>query len=354
MNAFSKDNMLKATQLTRAGRLKEALSVLRGAVGAPAPGSKATSAAPAPNLFERLESFARQATAAKPASITPGGRFESRNFSAQAGQRGYKLYIPSAYRGQDMPLVVMLHGCTQNPDDFATGTRMNEIAEAEGFLVAYPAQSGAANMQKCWNWFNPADQHRGAGEPAIIAGIAREIAAEFNLKSGRIYAAGLSAGGAMAATLGATYPDLFAAIGVHSGLACGAATDMTSAFTAMRRGGSSIAEPATPIPTIVFHGTADHTVNPVNADQVITHAQSPGFTETTTEGEANGLRYTRTIQSGPRGKPITEKWLLHGAGHAWSGGNAAGSFASNTGPSASREMLRFFKENSQPKRFGLL
>jgi poly(hydroxyalkanoate) depolymerase family esterase len=351
MNAFFKEDMLKATQLTRAGRLKDAVSVIRGALGGQT--AKPAAPQPGPSLLGRLESFARQATTPQAAPTTPAGRFEARNFAGEAGKRGYKLYIPSAYRGQDMPLIVMLHGCTQNPDDFAAGTRMNEIAEAEGFLVAYPAQSASANMQKCWNWFSPADQQRGAGEPAIIAGITREITAAFAVKPGRIYAAGLSAGGAMAATLGATYPDLFAAIGVHSGLACGAARDMSSAFTAMRRGGSPSAEPAIAIPTIVFHGTADHTVNPVNADQVITHAQTPGFTETTTEGEANGVRYTRTIQTGPGGKPVTEKWLLHGAGHAWSGGSTAGSFASNTGPDASREMARFFKATSQGKRFGM-
>jgi poly(hydroxyalkanoate) depolymerase family esterase len=357
MNAFSKDDMLKATQLTRAGRLKEALSVIRSAIGAPKPAQAAPAAAP--DFLERLENFARQVVAPKQAlpAHAQGSRFETRKFASEAGKRTYKLYIPNTHRGQDAPLIVMLHGCTQNPDDFATGTGMNDIAEAEGFLVAYPAQSGSANMQKCWNWYNPADQHRGAGEPAIIAGITRAVAAEFSVQPGRIFVAGLSAGGAMAATLGATYPDLFAAIGVHSGLACGAATDMTSAFTAMRRGGGAAkisgatsTEPAHPIPTIVFHGTKDHTVNPVNADQVITHAQIPGFTETTAEGEANGLRYTRTIQTGPGGKPVTEKWLLQGAGHAWSGGNPAGSFTSKAGPSASQEMVRFFKETGQPKR----
>jgi poly(hydroxyalkanoate) depolymerase family esterase len=352
MNAFSKDEMIKATQLTRAGRLKEAMSILSGVRnlaphGAINPGSAQPQ--PGPTVPDRMVTFARQVVSPRPARLvpTPGGTFEARAFTNPSGKRAYKLFIPTTYRRRDLSLVVMLHGCTQNPDDFAAGTRMNELAEEKGFLVAYPAQSQSANIQKCWNWFSPADQHRDAGEPGIIAGITREIAAEFAIKPGHIYAAGLSAGGALAAILGVNYPDLFAAIGVHSGLACGAATDMTSAFTAMRRGGNTATETPSTIPTIVFHGDKDHTVNPINADQVVAHAQSTGeFATRITEGEANGTHYTRTVQTGPAGKPITEKWILRGAGHAWSGGSAAGSFATATGPDASREMVRFFLENS--------
>jgi poly(hydroxyalkanoate) depolymerase family esterase len=354
MNAFSKDDMIKATQLTRAGRLKEAVAMLRGALKPGASGAINPGAAtppPGPGLLNRLATgfahLTRQTAAPQPAKIIPtqGGRFETRSFANASGKRAYKLFVPSTYHGQNAALIVMLHGCTQNPDDFAAGTRMNELAEEKGFLVAYPAQSQAANLQKCWNWFSPADQQRGAGEPDIIAGIVHDIAAEFAVKPGQIYAAGLSAGGALAAILGATYPDLFGAIGVHSGLACGAATDMASAFTAMRRGGNVATETPSTIPTIVFHGDKDHTVNPINADQVVAHARE--VTTSTIEGEANGLSYTRTVQTGAEGKPVTEKWILHGAGHAWSGGNTAGSFTNAAGPDASREMVRFFMENGR-------
>jgi len=338
MNAILSEKMQKATQLTRAGRLKEALALLRGPDAPPA--------APKPNLLDRLAAFTRRAPAPTPTQSprhapphAPGGRFEPRNFTSEHGTRAYKLFIPTGYHGQPVPLVVMLHGCTQSPDDFAAGTRMNELAEAHTFLAAYPAQSKTANIQKCWNWFNPADQSRGAGEPAIIAGITRHIAAEFAVNPKQIFAAGLSAGGAMAATLGATYPDLFAAIGVHSGLACGAASDMPSAFTAMSLGAKPAKPDAQPIPTIVFHGDKDHTVNPANAEQVIAQSQAgQTFTTQTTETPA----YTRTIQTGPNGAPILEKWILHGAGHAWSGGSPAGTFTSPKGPDASKEMLRFF------------
>jgi len=346
VNAFPKIDLDKATRLTRAGRLKEALAVLRGALTGRKPAASPT---PTPldlplmpealrGLLNRLDGRAAPAAAAN---------FTDHVFSNGAGSRNYKLFIPSGYHGQPLPLVVMLHGCTQSADDFAAGTRTNGLAESETFFVAYPEQAKAANFQKCWNWFNTADQQRDSGEPSIIAGITRQVMQHHAVKPGQVFAAGLSAGGAAAAIMGATYPDIFAAIGVHSGLACGAASNMAGALAAMQRGGTpaAVASGAAHalVPTIVFHGDADTTVNPVNAAQVIAQAKAASALRTqVVEGEAGGLKYTKTVQDDERGRPVLEQWMIHGAGHAWSGGCAKGSFADPHGPDASREMLRFF------------
>ncbi len=286
-----------------------------------------------------------------PAGATPkaplpnGARFETCTFTGSTGSRNYKIYVPSTYTGQSLPVVVMLHGCTQNPDDFALGTRMNGLAEEQSFLVVYPEQPRSANMQRCWNWYEPGDQQREGGEPALIAGIVRQVIAEFSADANRVYAAGLSAGGAAAAILAVTYPDLFAAVGVHSGLACGAARDMPSAFAAMRGDGvGTSASKRHAVPMIVFHGDGDRTVNVANGDRVAAQGPSgPGLTEAVSEGRTpDGVAYTRTVRTDTLGRAMLEQWVLRGTGHAWSGGDPAGSFTDARGPDASREMVRFF------------
>jgi poly(hydroxyalkanoate) depolymerase family esterase len=345
MNKVSND-MMGALRLTRQGRLKEAVAMLRGRQARVAPRMGAENPA-----LGRL-GLARAMRVPVPEQRAAGSTFEERSFANDAGSLKYKLFVPSGYTGKALPLVVMLHGCTQSPDDFAAGTGMNSLAEARGFLVAYPAQARTANLGKCWNWFNVANQTRDQGETSIIAGITSQIMDDFAVQPGRIYVAGLSAGGATAAIMGTLYPELYAAVGVHSGLACGAASDMTSALTAMRQGGvlpsAESDESRRVIPTIVFHGDKDTTVNAVNGDQVIAQAKGAAELRTTViEGEAaSGMGYTRTIQSDDSGRPILEEWMLHGAGHAWSGGNTAGSYTDPRGPNASAEMIRFFFQQS--------
>lgn len=273
------------------------------------------------------------------------GRFLDLNCSTPAGSRSYKLYVPASY-APGGALVVMLHGCKQHPDDFATGTGMNALAEEHGCLVAYPAQAKKANGSNCWNWFQAGDQRREHGEPAIIAAIARAILRDYQADPARVYVAGLSAGGAMAAILASEYPDLFAAAGIHSGLPTGAAHDVPSAFAAMKNGSAKAAR-AAGIPLIVFHGDADKTVHPRNGQAVLAHRTGQHSTGATLEkGRApNGRGYTRAIHRDSAGRLVAEHWTVHGSGHAWSGGSPRGSYTDPLGPNASREMLRFFLEH---------
>ena len=290
-----------------------------------------------------------------PVDVAGPGQWIAGTHTSAAGTRDYKLYIPSGYHGQALPLVVMLHGCTQTPDDFAAGTGMNGVAEAEEFLVAYPAQAPAANTMKCWNWFEAAHQQREEGEPSLIAGITRQVMAEYNTDPGRVYVAGLSAGGAMAAIMGEMYPDLFAAVGVHSGLAPGSAQDLPSAFRAMQQGGlGGQTRVGRPAPLILFHGDGDSTVHPCNADDLVQQwnatagSQGPGGSAppvTVQQRQVGGRAYTREIYRDGRGQRVVERWTIHGAGHAWSGGSRNGSYCEPAGPDASREFVRFFQEH---------
>ena len=289
------------------------------------------------------------------------GEFLSRSFTNHAGTRAYKLYVPASYwdkLDERLPMVVMLHGCTQSPDDFAAGTQMNSLAEQHGFMVVYPAQCANANGAKCWNWFRSEDQSRESGEPALIAGITREVAASYRIDERRIFVAGMSAGAAMAVVLGATYPELYAAVGAHSGLPYGAAHNMASAFGAMQGSAGRVSrrnldpqssargtEAAQGVSTIIFHGDGDRTVDARNAAAIVEQATAAcsGLSATTQNGVASGGRaYTRTVYADAANRPVVEHWLLHGAGHAWSGGSASGSFTDASGPDASAEMIRFF------------
>ncbi|RSZ59582.1 PHB depolymerase family esterase [Massilia atriviolacea] len=281
--------------------------------------------------------------ASTPAEALPG-KFTDGSFTNAAGTRTYKLYVPSSYDGRPMPLVVMLHGCTQDPDDFATGTQMNVLAEEMQCLVVYPAQSMQANSSRCWNWFNAVDQQRGQGEPSIIAGITETVMHNHAVDASQVYVAGLSAGGAMATIMGTLYPELYAAVGVHSGLPFASAHDLPSALAAMKGNFGPQRASGKSIPIIVFHGDKDTTVHPVNGDELIKRGAHNVMQEIIEPGRVpDGHAYTRTVHQTVDGTPQAEQWLIHGAGHAWSGGNARGSYTDGKGPDASREMMRFFQ-----------
>lgn len=405
MNEDMQSAMAEATRLTVAGRLAEATALIQKTLGS-SPDSDVSAPrperdnparpvlppldlSPPPRLFTgnrddatrdhlvRKAPHQAPATGMRsahllrcPSTVLPprttfdapqtesGGEFVAASYTNAAGSRDYRLYIPGAYTGRSVPLVIMLHGGTQTAVDFATGTRMNAFAEGNTFLVAYPEQPSSANVARCWNWFQDVNQYRDVGEPSLIAGITKHIMATYQVDPGRVYVAGFSAGGAMATIMAETYPDLYAAVGVHSGLAYGAAHDLPSAFTAMRQGTQRAARHASgAIPLIVFQGDSDHTVDRGNADCILAHWGHATRKEHSDASRIErewrvergqtpaGREYTRWCFQAVPGRPAAELWIVHHGSHAWSGGSPVGTYTDPLGPDASAEIVRFFDEH---------
>ena len=393
MDARQMMAMAEATRLTRQGRLVEATALIQQTLASPAVpwrapdppsageetgGTRGHHPAPPPALHagegtppgqvhpgwsprrctllnRSASSLRRPRRAAAPAMKRTAGRFDAFSYTNAAGTRAYRLYVPAGHTDGPLPLVVMLHGGTQDAATFAAATGMNDLAERQAFLVAYPEQPPSANPGRYWNWFVPGHQRRDAGEPSLIAGITRQVTDRYGADTTRVYVAGFSAGGAMAAVMAAVYPDLYAAVGVHSGLPYAAAGDVASAFAAMKQGPSRPARPpARPLPLIVFHGDRDAIVAPANAAGLIDHvlaAASPDGRPGTspaavTEGQVpGGHAYTRTCYQDPAGAALAEHWIIHQGGHAWSGGIPHGSYTDAHGPDASAEFIRFFDQH---------
>ncbi len=362
--------MTEATRLTRMGKLTEATKTIQQALGRPPSAqSQASAATPDGEVIEGCVTTRETAELdTPPAARTPAqvdGSTLTGSHSEAGLTRDYLLYLPpnisNSPMGSPSPLVVMLHGCTQGPADFALGTGMSALAREQGFAVLYPAQAQDANPQRCWNWFQPNHQLRGHGEAAVLAGMTRAVIAQHGLDARRVYVAGLSAGGAMAAILGQAYPDLYVAVGIHSGLASGVANDLISALSAMKNGpktptsAPSAAHAHTPRPTIVFHGDGDAVVHPGNGTQAVAVAlgdAKQGDANSATASvmaqgvSAQGRRYTRTVYlTAAEQPPQAEHWVVHGGGHAWSGGSTQGSYTDPSGPDATREMWRFFSHH---------
>jgi len=386
---LDQDDMNQALSLTKAGRLAEATALIQRTLGSssarspfglesqpsrvsavPEPASLTDTQRPNP-LGATAKALQRSLGSSfggprglqlsaqspdmlprqRPRSDSLGeGTLLDRMYQNDSGARRYKIYVPPDSK-QHAPVIVMLHGGTQPVLDYAAGTGMNQLADLHHFLVVYPEQDARANPMRYWNWFRPQDQHSGRGEPSLIAGITQEVIRDYDADPDRVFIAGFSAGAAMATVMAATYPQLYAAAGVHSGLPYGAAHDVPSAFALMRGGGpTSRRDPALRIPLIIFHGDHDEIVNVVNATNIrqqrlgtdgaltaidgvrVTHGQVPG-----------GHGYTQTTYSGAA-DVLLEQWIVHGAGHAWFGGTAGCSYTDPQGPAASAEMVRFFAE----------
>ncbi|KQP36296.1 PHB depolymerase family esterase [Pseudorhodoferax sp. Leaf274] len=356
----------EATRLTQGGQLQAATDLIQRTLrDAGLAGAAPEPPHPARGMVIDAESRVLEDEALPPStarSAAPDGQAPAPaaeqwlrgSFSHRGRTLAYRLYVPPTEAGTataPRPLLVMLHGCTQDADDFAAGTRMNQLARAAGMLVLYPEQTQHANAQKCWNWFKTQHQRRDQGEPDLLAALTRQIAGAHAVDPARVYAAGLSAGGAMADILGRSHADLFAAVGVHSGLPLGAASDLPSALSAMRSGPAGVATTDLPgCPVIVFHGGADTTVHPANGAAVLRAARPrDGSAPEIAKGRApNGQAFTHTVYRGPDGRSRAEHWALDGLGHAWSGGSPQGSYTAPGGVDASAEMLRFFLSHRRP------
>lgn len=331
----------------------------------PRPATKPPARASSPGVAHPRPSRERQ----------PGGAgtWERRSHSGAGATLPYFVYTPPGLDAKTAaPLLVMLHGCTQSAADLAAGTRMNELADRHGFVVAYPEQAARHNGQGCWNWFVRGHQQRGSGEPALLAGLTQEAMASTSgagVDPKRAFLAGMSAGGAMAAVMGATYPRLFAAVGIHSGLPYGAAASQDAAFEVMARGGrdpalqgrhlhAAMNGQSRVVPTVVVHGSSDRIVCPVNGDQVVGQwlvanglaaegrfDADPNQPSTVVHGQVTGGHsYTRYRWNDRGGRPVQEYLRVNGLGHAWSGGSPNGSYTDSRGPDAAVAMWDFFTD----------
>lgn len=356
-NAFSK-TLRRAKRLMRLARPPKALGRIQKTMTAAMvkPARKLTAKPLAKTSRSRKSK--RPKTEGTPARLAPtpripdGAQYLARTHRSASGARGYKLYVPGSKPKRPAGLILMLHGCNQGADDFALGTHMNALAEKHGLVIAYPSQSARHNAASCWNWFKPAHQQRGAGEPAILASLTRKLMREFGLDRDAVFVAGLSAGGGMASILADVYPDIFSAAGIHSGVARGTARNVISAMRVMRKGGATppgapvFAASGARVRRIVFQGDADRTVHPSNADTIIAAAMgSDAVPAKVGNRTVRGRGYVRSDYAGPDGAILIELWMIEDAGHAWSGGRKAGSYTDSKGPDASAQMVRFFLAN---------
>ena len=356
MNDHFASAMGRALQQTRAGNPAEATRQIQAALtgrsenASPAPAERLDTARnPRRPLREVIDSLVKGKSLRgvgnvrrhDPPAVPAGATFETYRHESAFGARDMRVFAPSPRDEPVRGLVLMLHGCTQTADDFAAGTRMNIVAEEHNLIVAYPDQTRAANQMGCWNWFRGADQRRNGGEAALLADIASSLASKHGVQSDRVFAAGLSAGGAMAAILGDTYPEVFAAVGVHSGLAPGSATDVASAYAAMSgQGAAPRTKRSVAVRSIVFHGTADTTVATSNGDAVVAAALGGLDFDRVEDASVAGAKVV--MHRDGVGATLVEHWILRGVGHAWSGGSPDGSYTHPSGPDASAEMVRFF------------
>ena len=318
---------------------------------------------------------AASAEGRRPGGPAATGRFVDGAFTADAGTRRWKLWVPNGYdAARRHPLIVMLHGCTQDPDDLARGTRATDRADRAGALVLFPEQPESANPKKCWNWYDPAHQRRDDGEPSLIVGMTRQVSRDWAVDSQRVYLAGISAGAAMASIVAISYPDVYAAAALHSGIPYRAASTVMEAVGVMAKGAPDTARlarlaleamgtRARPIPAIIVQGADDPIVRPVNATHtrdawVAMNALARGKSSASatldvnarrTEFSAGGLAVVRECFGESTARTCeVETLLVSGLGHAWSGGSKLGTFTDERGPDATEAIMHFLLAHRMP------
>ena len=293
--------------------------------------------------------------------VAQTGHRVEREFQGVAGSRRYAVWVPRDFDSRtERPLVVVLHGCLQNAADIARGTRFDERADEDGFLVLYPEQPAVVVPAKCWRWYDAAHQSRdSAGEPALLAALTQKVATDYHVDRTRVYVAGISAGGAMAVNILAAYPEIFAAGAAHSALPYRAAVGVAHALAAMRTGviadsvmpervlmaSGSRREPR---PLLVLNGGKDQVVAPRNGD-ALTRQWTVAVQEwlgqpldSVVVDTTAGGRAARRVSYRASGRTWIEHWTILELGHAWSGGSSSGTYTDTAGPRATDLMAEFF------------
>ncbi|AWH53533.1 PHB depolymerase esterase [Stenotrophomonas sp. ESTM1D_MKCIP4_1] len=316
--------------------------------------------------------LAMSATAA--AADTPG-HWDFGVYGNVYGAREYQVWVPANYQpSQPLPLLLVLHGCVTGPNLMGEASGFNDVADTEGFIVVYPRQNVTANPMRCWNFPLPVNQARGSGEPSILAGIVDEVKAGYAVDPRRVYVTGISAGGAMTATMLACYSDVFAAGAIHAGGMYKGATTVSGSAYALLAG--SIYSPDSngrlawqcsgspkprPLPVLVFHGSADSTVNPINGQQAVRQFlqtndladdgldnDSVKYVPTSTyQGQVPGGRSYTVDTYAYNGRVLAQHYVVQGMGHAWSGSQTGLPFTDAQGPDATLITWLFLKDNQR-------
>jgi len=303
------------------------------------------------------------------------GRIESGSYYSFNGMRSYKVFLPSNHSESTnhgkIPVIIALHGCMQDSESFAAGTRLNEWAEKLGFAVYYPEQSKFFNIYNCWNWFLPTNQMKNTGEAELIMGGLKKVTREFSLNKDKTFLLGMSSGGAVVSILANCYPRSFQAVATHHGTMYKAASDVFSAKEVVYNGSKIAPEVAAakgyscsgftpkknPLPAVIIHGSRGAVMRAIHATQVESELRifndylDNGIRDNSLDDEMTFEKFTPdnlysydVVTWSHRGRPYIKRYMIETLGHAWSGGDNQYEFNDPHGPDATKIILDFFSE----------